>query len=200
MKKLTILSTSVALVAALALSGCGGSSGSSSPTEEVVINGEAMDPELSGATVCLDTNNNRICDVNEPSGKTDGVGHYLLTITTEQHHACHSLVVFGGTDIGTDLAFSGKLTAIKNAGQTIHNISPLTTMVEARYQHCQLHQKECQANAEEIKSEFAAHVELQEEEINSNIVTLASLLVFLANCAAVPPEAPQPMITISSPI
>ena len=168
MKNLTILSTGVALATVLVLNGCSGSS-----TTDTTLSGTAIDPELSGATVCLDLDKNRVCDANEPTTKTDVAGQYRLTITSEQHAQTHALLAHGGVDTGTGKAFSGKLTAVKNAGQTVHNISPLTAMVEARYEYC-LTSTTCQETAETIRMELAEHVELHEAEIDENIVTLAN--------------------------
>jgi len=168
MTKLTILLTGVALAAVLVLNGCGGST-----SADTTISGTAIDPELSGATVCLDLDKDRTCDVNEPTTITDVEGQYHLTITTEQHVQTHALLALGGVDMGTGKAFLGKLTAVKDAGKTVQNISPLTAMVEARHEYC-LTSTTCQESAEIIKIQLAKHVELQEVEINDNIVTLAN--------------------------
>ncbi len=172
MKKFTILSTSVALAAALALSGCGGG-GSADSSEGITISGKAIDPYLSGSKVCLDLNTNRVCDVNEPYTTTNDVGDYALEIAQEHHDAAHSLLVTGGKDIGTGEPFTGTLTAVKEAHQRAHNITPLTTAVEARYQYCQTHDQ-CHETVTEIEESLATYLELTVADINGDIVALAN--------------------------
>jgi len=170
MKKFTILSTSAALVATVILSGC---SGSSTATGDVSISGKAIDPYLSGSTVCLDLNTNGKCDANEPQTITNDVGDYTLEVAQEHHDAAHSLLVTGGTDIGTGTPFTGTLTAVKELEQRAQNITPLTTAVEARYQYCQTHDK-CDANVAEIKANLAEYLNLSTEDIYGDIVALAN--------------------------
>ena len=173
MKKFTILSTSAALMTALIMTGCGGGSNSNS-SEYITIAGKAIDPYLREAKVCLDLNDNGECEINEPSSQTNAHGEYALDIAKEYHEAQHSLIVSGGTDIGTNTAFTGTLTALKIAGQTVQNITPLTTMVEARHHHCKTHHDSCHESVDEITSNVANYLGLTEEQINSDIVALAN--------------------------
>jgi hypothetical protein len=173
MKKITIISSSVALGLVLALSGCGGG-GSADTKKGITISGKAIDPYLKGSKVCLDLNKNRVCDVHEPYTTTNDHGDYALEIAQEHHDAVHSLCVTGGTDIGTGKAFTGTLTAVKEAHQTAHNITPLTTAVEARYHYCQTHHDQCDETVSEIEENLAAYLELTEKDINADIVELAN--------------------------
>ena len=173
MKKITILSTSAALMTALIMTGCGGGSNSNS-SEHITIAGKAIDPYLREAKVCLDLNDNGECEINEPSSQTNAYGEYALDIAKEYHESQHALIVSGGTDIGTNTAFTGTLTALKIAGQTVQNITPLTTMVEARHHHCKTHHDSCHESVDEITSNVANYLGLTEEQINSDIVTLAN--------------------------
>jgi len=173
MKTITTLSTSLALGLVLTLTGCGGGSDTTSPNT-VTIKGKAIDPYLHGAKVCLDTNTNKVCDVNEPYTTTNKMGDYALKITKEHHDAHHTLLVSGGTDIATNEAFTGILTAVKEAHKTVHNITPLTTAVEARYQYCQDHHTKCHETVAEIESGLATYVGLTKSEVNADIVVLAN--------------------------
>ncbi len=172
MKRITIISSSLALGLVLALSGCGGG-GSADTKKGITISGKAIDPYLKGSKVCLDLNKNRVCDVHEPHTTTNDHGDYALEIAKEHHDAVHALCVTGGTDIGTGKAFTGTLTAVKEAHQTAHHITPLTTAVEARYQHCQEHHNTCHETVAEIEANLAAYLELTEKEINADIVALS---------------------------
>jgi hypothetical protein len=119
-------------------------------------------------------NNNTVCDVNEPYTTSNSAGDYTLALAKEQHDAVHSIVATGGTDIGTGKVFVGTLTAVKEGQQSAQNITPLTTMVEARYKHCQVHQQECHETVSQIESKLAAYLGLTVNDINGDIVALAN--------------------------
>jgi len=173
MKTITIISTSLALGLVLTLTGCGGGSDATSPSA-VTLSGKAIDPYLSGSKVCLDLNENEICDVNEPYTTTNAVGDYTLQIAQEYDDTYHTLLVTGGTDITTGEAFTGVLTAVKEAHKTAHNITPLTTAVEARYQYCQDNKSQCQETVAQIEENLATYLGLTKEEVNADIVSLAN--------------------------
>ncbi|WP_186057102.1 hypothetical protein [Burkholderia gladioli] len=80
-----ILGLSVAT--ALAACGGGGDSGPSQPsaggggtptTPAPAVTGKAIDGYLIGAKVCLDLNNNGVCDSGEPTAVTDGTGQFSI--------------------------------------------------------------------------------------------------------------------------
>ncbi len=79
------------------------------------------DGYITGATVFADTNGNGVLDSGEVSTTTDAGGGFTMP-----DGASGPLVLSGGTDIGTGLAFSGKFLA--PAGYT--EINALTTIVE----------------------------------------------------------------------
>ncbi|MEB2604612.1 hypothetical protein SB384_33690 [Burkholderia cenocepacia] len=77
----------LSITAALAACGGGGDSGPSQPsaggggtptTPAPVVTGKAIDGYLIGATVCLDLNNNGVCDSGEPTAVTDGTGQFSI--------------------------------------------------------------------------------------------------------------------------
>ena len=173
MKRVSVITSSVTLALALALNGCGGG-GSSASDKSITIRGKAIDPYLSGSKVCLDINNNHQCEVSEPHAVTNSHGEYALDIAKEHHDAVHTLLVTGGIDTGTSAAFTGTLTAVKEAHQTAHHITPLTTAVEARYQYCQAHHAQCHDTVAKIESDLAAYLGLTKEDINGDIVALAN--------------------------
>lgn len=71
-------SACAALIAS-ALAGCGGGgSGGGSPA---TLTGTVIDGYISGATVCLDLNNNQSCDAGEPNAKSGDKGSYSLDVT-----------------------------------------------------------------------------------------------------------------------
>jgi hypothetical protein len=106
----------VAVLAAISvLAGCGGNSSLSS--------GKLVDGYISGATVILDTNDDRICSETEPTTATDASGNFSFSTGWGSHMTCAS----GGTDLSTGSAFIGVAKA--PAGAT--TISPLTNLVVA---------------------------------------------------------------------
>jgi len=114
------ISSLLSIVAISALTiGCGSSSATSKTTTGTVI-----DDYLSGATVCVDVNNDGKRDSGDtPCTTTNTTGQF--TFTTDV--SAFPLVQSGGTDVGTGDPFTGTLTA--PAGSTV--LTPLTTIVQA---------------------------------------------------------------------
>jgi len=123
--KTTSLLTSVAIVASLGLVGCGGG-GDSSAAQTTSVSGTAIDPELQGATVCLDLNQDRNCTQDEPTATTDQSGNFTLSLSQSQLDGSSPLLVMYGTDRESGESFKGKLLADVN--NTMQNITPLTTL------------------------------------------------------------------------
>jgi len=84
--------------------------------------GVVIDGYIKGATVFLDTNNNGVLDIEETSVVTDDYGNFNFGSNAE----LSDLVIFGGTDISTGLAFEGAMTA--EAGSLV--VTPLTTLID----------------------------------------------------------------------
>ena len=91
----------------------------------IVVNdgaeGNAIDGYIAGATVYADANNNGMLDAGEVSATTDADGNFTL------FDGSGPLVMEGGTDISTGLAFTGVMRAPE--GSTV--VTPLTTLVAA---------------------------------------------------------------------
>jgi hypothetical protein len=85
------------------------------------LDGTTVDGYIAGATVFADTNGNGILDNGEAFTVTDASGEFSLV------GGSGDLIMFGGTDISTGLAFKGKLSAPE--GSTV--VTPLTTLVVA---------------------------------------------------------------------
>lgn len=86
------------------------------------IQGRVADGYVKGATVFADANGNHQLDAGEWSATTDGAGGFTLPANVQG-----TLVATGGTDLLTNKAFKGMLTA--PAGSTV--VNPLTTLVQA---------------------------------------------------------------------
>ena len=83
--------------------------------------GQVVDGYISGATVFADANGDGVWEPGEATTTTDSAGNFTL------QNASGQLVMTGGVDISTGLAFTGTMTA--PSGYKI--VSPLTTVVNA---------------------------------------------------------------------
>lgn len=165
MKKRSTIAVA-ALIAGFGLVGCGG--GSASVSTETTVQGTAVDPELVGATVCLDTNNNGECEINEPSVKTDINGTYSIAVSQEEMTAGATLLVEGGYDRVTKMPFTGTMsTLIDEADLTAQQmITPLTTLV---YETAMAADMNMTAAQEKVASTLG----LTAEEVQANMLELA---------------------------
>lgn len=134
----------LALACSLAtiLAACGGSDSTDTPAPEPTptptpptapsptVSGKVADGYLVGATVCLDINDNKACDDDEPSGTSEAGGSFEIEATQEQIDTYPLLVeVTAGVvdeDTGEAIAAPYSLTAPVGYGF----VSPLTTMVQ----------------------------------------------------------------------
>lgn len=141
LRKLAKSSIAIA-TSAVIFAGCGGgggesssggssSSSSSSSSSTPTYSGTVADGYISGATVCLDLDNDGTCGVNEPTGTTNSSGSYSIS-TTATIPAGTKIIAYGGTDTFTNAAFVGTLKSpVDLKDGTKNHISPLTTLVSA---------------------------------------------------------------------
>ncbi|MCK5295017.1 MAG: hypothetical protein KAJ49_10210, partial [Arcobacteraceae bacterium] len=124
----------------LFLIGCGGGGGSSSDDSgfsiiSKTLTGTAIDGYISGATVCLDINENDICDNSEPNTTTASDGTFTLDFNTTV--GSKSIIMIGGIDTATNKIFTGVLKDIVDVDDTNASIStkitPLTTIAANIY-------------------------------------------------------------------
>lgn len=148
MKQINLLKGSTILLSALILTACGG--GESPPVEDngndrgaieddgrdsvptVVFTGVVADGYLVNAVVCLDLNNNKVCDAGEPSDITTTGGAFSISATQDQIDS--NPVILEATagitiDEDTNLAMSDNFTLTAPSGSAF--VSPLTTLVLA---------------------------------------------------------------------
>lgn len=136
--------TLLATVITLSLAACGGgdassgnagggsTDGGSTLPAKASLSGKAADGYLEGALVCLDINQNKTCDGDEPSATTDKNGAFMLDATQAQIDSAALLVeVIAGTTIDSD--FPG--VAIEkgyslSAPAASAFVSPITTLIQ----------------------------------------------------------------------
>jgi hypothetical protein len=137
MKNSTKKVIALSLVAGTFLVGCGSTSDDTTTEatdtttevtqQAITYSGVASDPELQGATVFLDDNENSLLDEGEPTAATNENGAYTLTISKDQ--VGKPIIVIGGVDKSTKEDFTGKLTVLTEDGGEVVNVTPLTTLV-----------------------------------------------------------------------
>lgn len=140
----TLLNLLTILALSFTIIGCGGGGGGSAPADKggggttpipttpttttVTLSGTAIDGLIKSATVCIDTNENNLCDSGEPTTTTDTNGNYSFDVA--QNSGTKNIIVLGGIDTATNSAFTGILKekiAIESSPITSINITPLTT-------------------------------------------------------------------------
>lgn len=132
---------------ALALSACGGgggdggnsgnTGGSNPPPAQATLSGRAIDGYLGNATVCVDLNNNGMCDAGEPAAKTDAKGNYNLPYSDEYvNKKLLVLVDTATTDASRPAGYtfpaSFTLSRYLTDAKTDVVVSPLTSLVVAQ--------------------------------------------------------------------
>ena len=122
------------LIAAAVLTACGGGGGGSTPTTS--LSGVVADGYLGGVKVCLDNNENTVCDAGELFATTGADGKYTITGITAGDEAKYPIVAEvppTATDsdfAGTTVAKAFVLTAPK--GNT--TVTPLSSLVHQELQ------------------------------------------------------------------
>ncbi|EGU56590.1 hypothetical protein VINI7043_17099 [Vibrio nigripulchritudo ATCC 27043] len=119
------------------LAGCFGGDNSSSSNSDnggkaasSNLSGRIADGYLAGATVCLDTNLNMVCDVGEPSAVSDSEGKYNLNISNEQasEYPVIAIVTPNVTDKDTNNYVANAYTMVSPPSYS-QFISPITTLL-----------------------------------------------------------------------
>jgi len=160
------------LAAMAILNGC---SGGVSGEGDVTVHGKAIDPYLAQATVCVDSNKNQVCDNTEVSVKSDDNGSYTLTVSHEDLVSGPAVIlVTGGTDTATEVHFNGTLTALADANHTEVHVTPLSSVVTARYQYCQNNTSCEYTTQEDITGQVAGYFDLNTTDVEGDIVYQAN--------------------------
>ena len=129
----------LAIGSALTLAACNGGGGGSKTTPSASISGVASNSILSGATVCVDLNDNLQCDAGEPSATTDTSGQFLISGLTSTDIQDKYLIVevgastSGNSSPGKSNVLIRKLpvTIAASANLTAQSINPFTTLLDA---------------------------------------------------------------------
>jgi len=112
----------------------GGGGGGPATVERISFSGLVADGYLAGATVCLDINENKVCDVDEPSTTSGTGGTFEISDATQAQRDTYPLLVevVVGTTVDEDNAgvtLTKPLTLSAPVGFSF--VSPLSTMVQS---------------------------------------------------------------------
>jgi len=121
-------------------SGGGGDGGGPATVERISFSGLVADGYLDSATVCLDINENKVCDAGEPSTTSGAGGAFTIADATQEQRDTYPLLV--QVVVGTTIDEDTKTTAnpdgvVLNKPLTLSApvgyefISPLSTMVQS---------------------------------------------------------------------
>lgn len=119
-KSIMSISTSI-LLCGLVFSGCGGGSDSSTPTGTT---GTLVDPYISGAILCQDTNGNGTCETDEPTSSattSEGVFTFTNKLTAGKN------IIIKTQGIHEGKTFDLNISGVVSEDGSIDVVSPLTT-------------------------------------------------------------------------
>ena len=119
------------------LAACEESSFLESQEDNVSFGGIVVDGYISGATVCLDLNNNDSCDNTEPRTTSDENGIFSFSSRNFNDYTFVPVIAVGGVDTATNKAFEGELKTIIDTSVLVQDsqiiINPLTDLVSASF-------------------------------------------------------------------
>ncbi|ABM02409.1 carbohydrate-binding CenC domain protein [Psychromonas ingrahamii 37] len=123
---------------ALALAGCNGDDllshkpdAPAAPKDTTDLSGKAADGYLSGAIVCLDVNDDKICGIDEPTATTSAGGGFSITGVAQSLIDAHPLLVQITADtIDEDYPEKTLTPYTLSAPVGFTFVSPITTMIQ----------------------------------------------------------------------
>jgi|GEM_PF-3896525 len=132
MKKLQRM---MAVLSLTALAGCGGGGGGSSAPVPQPVSGKVVDGYISGAKVCLDVNQDKVCQDSEPHATTNLDGSYTIPNVLPSDLAKYPILVeVPATAVDSDkpgVQVGQPYTMSAPAGSPAV-VSPLTTLVQSQ--------------------------------------------------------------------
>jgi hypothetical protein len=137
---------------------------------KISLDGKVIDGYIKEATVCLDTNENNLCDDNEPTTTTDENGSYSLDIDIAQQ-GYYPLISIGGIDTATNEQFDGTLINvidIKEDTTLLEDIqlTPLTTIGSIIYK--QEIQKDSNFTIDQSKELLAQKLNIPVQDVDKD--------------------------------
>ncbi len=116
--------------AALALQACGGDGDSTTASTTTAVPVTVVDGAVRNAVVCLDKNANGVCDMGEPSGRTDASGNVTLQVDPADAGKYPILAIVGTDAVDADHGPVGVAYTMTAPADKSAVVSPLTTLVQ----------------------------------------------------------------------
>ncbi|MCD6259416.1 MAG: cadherin domain-containing protein [Helicobacteraceae bacterium] len=147
--------------------GCSDSSDSSdSHATTQAVSGKVVDGYIANAMVCIDLNENKWCDVDEPQSATDANGSYTLETTLV---GGYTIIAYGGTDTATGelqtQPYSAYISLEQNTSST-NNITPITSITRELYM--QKSTEDTSYSFEDAKSEISVGLGIASDKLESD--------------------------------
>ena len=154
-------SIALSLIVSSLIVGCSDSS-VAEDTAVTTYRGTVIDPEIQGANVFLDANENGLYDSGELNTTTDDYGQYSINLP--QSAIGKALVMMGGVDRVTKEEFLGSLSALVEATQREQNITPLTSLMH------QYKRVNSDKTLDEVRSELSQKLGINADDFDKDIV------------------------------
>ena len=99
--------------------------------DHFTLEGIVVDGYIEGATVCIDSNDNRICDANEARTLSDSNGSFHFSDVVLFKEKYFRIMAFGGFDTATQKAFESEYYAVvdTHSQESTLILSPLSDLV-----------------------------------------------------------------------
>ena len=114
------------------INGCGGGGSSSTASATQSLGGNVIDGYITGANVCLDTNNNGVCDTGEPSATSTANGAYTLSYPSGTNVSKLNVIVdvpAGAVDADNPNTPIAKSYQLQAPASNSTSVTPLTTLI-----------------------------------------------------------------------
>ena len=161
-----VLKSIFTLFIILLFTSCGSSGSSSEPSEpspkniQKSVSGYVVDGYLKQATICIDTNNNELCDINETKTISNNEGFYSFENNVSGDY---NVLVVGGIDTATNKNFQGflkhHLSFENNTSAYIKNITPLSTVISV------VKDSNPQLTIQEISQNLASNLNISQDKL-----------------------------------
>ncbi|HFU75425.1 MAG TPA: hypothetical protein ENK66_04185 [Arcobacter sp.] len=172
------------LITFLLFIGCGGSSGSSSSKDsnqsEITdtnktyqIQGKVVDGYISGASVCIDEDNNGICTQNDITVQSDINGTFVFDAVELANNTRYTILASGGTDTFINQIYDGVLQSVCKTDKSSKEIiiSPLSDLIVTALK---------QSDSFELAQQKIInllHTNINQEDLEQNIVENTTLFI-----------------------
>ncbi|MEA2091492.1 MAG: hypothetical protein U9O83_03885, partial [Campylobacterota bacterium] len=149
--------------------GGGGSSSNPITSNANTLTGIVVDGNIKEATVCVDINANKECDIDEPISATDANGKFILDIASLPAGE-YKVISIGGIDTVTNQFFDALLEEVIDIKDDDRSLSvlltPLTTLASKIYDEEKV--KESTFTIAKAKEKLALSLGLTTQQISAN--------------------------------